>query len=140
MECGDQVFWFDGSLAMSDSVEPNNTVWRVLLGVARVTGIAALVPVLLILFGEPGSGPAGMREWVYLALFPIGFSIGYLLGWRWPVFGGCFSLACMAASLLVIGRTFGLSAYLYWGILSVPGILYVIAGWKLRVGNSAVVS
>jgi hypothetical protein len=71
-----------------------------------------------------------------LALFPIGFSIGYLLGWRWPFVGGCLSLACMVASLVVIGRTFGLSAYLYWGILSVPGILYVIAGWKLRAGNS----
>ena len=90
---------------MSDSYRDRDFVWRVVLWVARLAAIAALVPVLLILFGEPGSGPAGVREWVYLALFPIGFSIGYLLGWRWPLFGGCFSLACMVLSLLVIGRT-----------------------------------
>ena len=51
----------------------------------------AVVPVMLIAFGEPGSGPAGPREWVYLALFPFGFSAGYLLGWRWPLLGGCES-------------------------------------------------
>jgi hypothetical protein len=87
---------------------------------------------MLIAFGEPGSGLAGPREWVYLALFPFGFSAGYLLGWRWPLVGGCISLACMAASLVVIGRTFALGPYLIWGLLSLPGILYVIAGWKLR--------
>jgi hypothetical protein len=117
-------------------MQHDKIVWRILLWVARLGAIAALVPVLLILVGEPGTGPAGVREWVYLALFPIGFSIGYLLGWRWPVFGGCLSLACMAVSLIVIGRTFGLSAYLFWGILSVPGILYVIAGWKSRMSKS----
>jgi hypothetical protein len=124
------------TVATSDSMQQDKTGWRILLWVARLGAIAAIIPVLLILVGEPGTGPAGIREWVYLALFPIGFSIGYLVGWRWPVFGGCLSLACMVVSLIVIGRTFGLSAYLYWGILSVPGILYVIAGWKLRMKSN----
>jgi hypothetical protein len=87
---------------------------------------------MMIGVGEPGSGPAGPREWVYLALLPFGFSAGYLLGWRWPLFGGTLSLACMAASLVVIGRTFGMGAYLIWGVVSIPGVLYVIAGWLLR--------
>ena len=124
---------------MSDLHRASSTPARVLHWIARLGSIAALVPVLLILFGEPGTGPAGFREWVYLALFPIGFSIGYLLGWRWPLFGGCLSLACMALSLVVIGRTFDLRAYLIWGILSVPGIFYVLAGAKLRSNNSAAV-
>jgi hypothetical protein len=124
---------------MSDSYRNRNFVWRVVLWVARLAAIAALVPVLLILFGEPGSGPAGVREWVYLALFPIGFSIGYLLGWRWPLFGGCLSLGCMVLSLLVIGRILGFNPYLYWAILSVPGVLYVLAGWQLRSSSSAAV-
>jgi hypothetical protein len=87
---------------------------------------------MLIAFGEPGTGPAGPREWVYLVLFPFGFSAGYLLGWRWPLLGGCVSLFCMAASLVVVGRVFDPPAYLIWAILSVPGVLYVIAGMKLR--------
>jgi hypothetical protein len=104
----------------------------ILLWIARLTAIAAIVPLMLIVFGETGSGPAGPREWAYLALFPFGFSAGYLLGWRWPLVGGCISLACMAASLVVIGRTFGIGPYIIWGVLCVPGILYIIAGWQLR--------
>ena len=105
---------------------------RVLLWIARITGTLAIVPLMLIAFGDPGTGPSGPREWIYLALFPFGFSAGYLLGWRWPLLGGLLSLACITASLLVIGRVFDLGAYLTWGILSVPGILYVASGSLLR--------
>lgn len=102
-----------------------------LLWLARLTSIAALVPVLMILVGEPGSGPHSVRAWTYLALFPLGFSAGYLLAWRWPVFGGCISLACMVASLAVLQRAVGLEPYVIWSILCVPGVLFVVAGWKL---------
>src|SRR5262247_4103788 len=105
---------------------------RLLLWIARLGATVAIVPLMLIVFGEPGSGPASAREWVYLALFPFGFAAGYLLGWRWPLLGGSLSLACMAASLVVIGRTFDPGAYLVWEVLCVPAVLYVIAGWKLR--------
>jgi hypothetical protein len=105
---------------------------QILQWIARLAGVAAIVPLMLIVFGEPGSGPEGVRAWVYLALFPFGFSAGYLLGWRRPLFGGCLSLACMAASQIVLGRIFGVGPYIYWGILCVPGVLFIIAGWKLR--------
>ena len=111
------------------------TVWHVLLWLARLAGVAAIVPLMLIVFGESGTGPAGLRTWVYLALFPFGFSAGYLLGWRWPLLGGCVSLACMAASLVVLGRVLPVQPYLIWGALSVPGVLYVISGWKLRAAR-----
>src|SRR5262247_4480494 len=93
---------------------------RLLLWIARLGATVAIVPLMLIVFGESGSGPAGAREWVYLALFPFGFSAGYLLGWRWPLLGGCVSLACMALSQVVIGRVLGWEPYLVWGMLSVP--------------------
>lgn len=107
-------------------------MWNAVLWVARLAGTLAIVPLMLAVFGESGSGPAGPREWAYLALFPFGFSLGYLLGWRWPLLAGCVSLGCLAASLVVIGRTFPPGAYLIWGILALPGILYVLAGWKTR--------
>ncbi len=102
------------------------------LWVARLGATAVIVPLMLIVFGEPGSGPAGAEEWVYLALFPFGFSAGYLIGWRWPLLGGCVSLACMALSLVVLGRLFVWTTYAIWMVLSMPGVLYVIAGLKLR--------
>jgi hypothetical protein len=104
----------------------------VLLWVARCGAIAALVPLFMIVFGEPGEGPLTAREAIYLALFPFGFGIGYLLGWRWPLFGGCLSLACMAASIAATGAVFPPSVYFYWALVSLPGVLYVIAGLLLR--------
>jgi hypothetical protein len=38
--------------------------WRVVNWIARLTAIAAIVPILMILVGEPGTGPAGLRGWV----------------------------------------------------------------------------
>jgi hypothetical protein len=105
---------------------------QLLLWIARLTATLAIVPLMLIVFGESGTWPARAREWVFLALFPFGFSAGYLLGWRWPLLGGCVSLACLAISLVVIGRVLDLRPYLIWGVLSIPGILYVILGWRLR--------
>src|SRR5262245_11829807 len=103
---------------------------RLLLWIARLTGIAAIVPLMLIAFGERGSGPSGPREWAYLSLFPFGFSIGYLLAWRWPLLGGCVSLACMAISLALIDRVLPWGPYLIWAVLSLPGVLFVIVGLK----------
>jgi hypothetical protein len=117
---------------MADARGCGVTFWRVLLWAARLAGAAAVVPLMLIMFGESGGGPAGPRAWAYLALFPFGFSAGYLLGWRWPLLGGCVSLACMATSLVVIGRALPWEPYLIWAALSVPGVGYIIAGWKLR--------
>ena len=122
-------------LPINNSPESPSTAAHVLLWVARLTGVAAIVPLMLIVFGEPGSGPSGAREWIYLVLFPFGFSAGYLLGWRWPLLGGFLSLACMAASLLVIQRVFDWKAYLIWAVLCVPAILYIVSGWRLRRDN-----
>lgn len=111
---------------------------RLLLWIARLAGTLAIVPLMLVAFGEPGRGPSGVRKWVYLALFPFGFSAGYLLGWRWPLLGGSLSLGCMAISLVLIGRLLDWAPYLIWGLLSAPGVLYVIAGLKLRRAETAV--
>jgi hypothetical protein len=93
---------------------------------------------MLMLVGESGTGPEGIREWAYLALLPCVFSAGYLLGWWRPLLGGCISLLAMAASLLVVGRAFDPGAYAIWGVLSLPGLLYLAAGLSLRSARSAV--
>ena len=38
----------------------------------------------------------------------------------------------MALSLAVLGRVFDWGTYAVWSVLSVPGVLYVLAGLKLR--------
>ena len=105
---------------------------RVLLWAARLLGTAAIIPLMLIAFGESGAGPSGARDWLYLALFPFGFSVAYLLGWRWPLLAGWASLGCLAASVVVAGRVFPAQAYLIWAALAVPGALYLLSGWGAR--------
>jgi hypothetical protein len=118
---------------MSDTIprEPS-ALWSVVLWIARLTGTAAIIPLMMIVFGEYGAGPAGARGWTYLALFPFGFSAGYLLAWRRPMMGGYLSLTCMLASLILIHRIFDWRPYLIWAILCLPGVLFLVAGWRLR--------
>ena len=117
---------------LSDVVDPQNRLPLILLWIARLTASVVIVPLMLIAFGEFGRGPAGVREWIYLVLFPFGFSAGYLIGWRWPLPGGLISLVCLAISLIVIGRTFAPGPYVIWSVVAIPGVLYVIAGLWLR--------
>lgn len=104
--------------------------YLVLLWLARLVGVAAIVPLMMAVFGEPG--PTVAREWLYVALMPFAFSIGLLLGWRWPVLGGCVSLLALVASLVVAGRVYDWRAYLVWAALAVPAVVYVVAGLRLR--------
>ena len=105
---------------------------RLLHWIARLSALGVVLLLGTMTLGEWGSGPAGVREWAYLALFPLGFSVAYLLGWRWPLAGGWAALASMALSLLVIGRVFDPQAYAVWAMLCAPGVLYILAGTKLR--------
>lgn len=108
-----------------------------LLWIARVSGTAIAALLIAMLAGPEGMGAGRaptVAEWVYLAFFPLGFSAGYLIGWRWPVAGGGFSLACMAISLAVARVPFDWQPYVIWGLLSVPGVLYVLGGRRARRG------
>lgn len=98
---------------------------------ARISSVAVVILLVVMLTGENGSGPAG-RDSLYLALFPVGFSLGYLIGWKWPLPGGVISLSCMALSLFIVGKTFDLETYMAWGILSLPGVLFIFAGLKSK--------
>jgi len=117
---------------MNDSGSRKSTgTGKGLWWIARISGTAVVLLLLMMFTGDEASLPSG-AEWIYLTFFPFGFSVGYMIGWRWPFVGGVVSLVCMAMSQVVTGRVFNLQAYMIWGVLSVPGLLYVIAGWKLR--------
>ena len=98
--------------------------------IAGISGVAVVLLLIVMVTGELGE-PTG-AEWVYLFFFPFGFSVGYVTALRWPLAGGCVSLACMAISQAVTGRVFDPGAYAVWGMMSVPGVLFLIVGMKRR--------
>lgn len=105
---------------------------RLVHWVARLSAAAVVWLLMAMALGGDGSGPRGWMERAYLAFFPFGFSAGYLIGWLRPLLGGAVSLACVALSLVVIGRLFPWSAYAIWAVLSAPGVLYLWVGLRRR--------
>ncbi len=108
---------------------------KLLWWIAGISGMALVLLLLAMATGDDAGEPSGVAERVYLAFFPVGFSIGLLLGWWRPLLGGTISIACMVLSqvtMVAIGRVFPLSAYMIWGVLCVPGALFVIVGLRRR--------
>ena len=106
------------------------TMTKLLWWIAGISGVAIVLLLIVMVTGELGE-PTG-PEWVYLFFFPFGFSVGYVIALRWPLVGGCVSLACMAISQVVTGRVFDLGAYTIWGLMCVPAVLFLIVGLRKR--------
>lgn len=131
---------------MSGSSGRSITPARVVLWIARLLATLWFVFIAAEVISEGGGfWPRGVREFVAWMFFPIGFTAGYLLGWRWPLLGGCVSLACLVLHFVLQAALHGrvpptLGLYAPFAVLGVPGILYIIAGWLLRGRKDSVSS
>ncbi len=116
---------------------------RILIWIARILGTLLAAIVLLILAahiinprGPEGEGPS-LGTLASLAIFPFGAAVGLLLGWRWPVWGGIVTIACMAYFFAVIeGWVVGggsvHSPSLFPMMFVVLAVLYVAGGLMRR--------
>ncbi len=108
---------------------------KLLWWIAGISGMALALLLVAMVTGDDAGEPNGVAEWVYLAFFPVGCSVGLLLGWWRPLVGGTISIASMVlsqATMVATGRVFPLSAYTIWGVMCVPGALFVIVGLRRR--------
>ena len=89
-------------------------------------GVVIAVLVLFFVFAHfvgDAEEPPGTR----VTLLLLGLSAGYLIGWRWPFFGGVLGLACgigFYGGRFLIGGPFLMIQML----LLLPGVLFVIYG------------
>jgi hypothetical protein len=103
---------------------------RTVLWIARISSAVLVIFLVFMVVGYTinpqgdGSGPTG-RERIGLALFPFGLCVGYIIGWRWQLLGGIFSLVCMGA-FIVLMREWDMA--LIGLIALVPAILYITYG------------
>ncbi len=65
---------------------------------ARVASLLSLGVLLLFFVGE-GFDPSrlGADEWVLFCFFPLGITVGMLLGWRWEGSGGAITVLSLVA-------------------------------------------
>jgi hypothetical protein len=114
---------------------------RALLWWARILGLVLTVFVVLVAAGflfnpnntegpPPSSWPT---EWPWLAVFPFGVCLGYLIGWWRPLVGSIVSLACLVLALLLPGVPLQLVSLL---VFLVPAALFLLYAVGTRWGSS----
>lgn len=103
----------------------------VLRWIARLSGLVVGVTLPIILFASREQPKGG--EWLGVAFFPLGVSIGLLLGlWR-ELLGGVLAIVSLAMFyfvFIVVGKTVPKGPY--FAILSLPALLMVISGILAR--------
>lgn len=93
--------------------------------VARLGSLASLAMLTAFAFSE--SGPPSPSEWFGIALFPIGVSVGMLLGWWREGLGGVVTLLSLAAfyGWMLVFRN-GMPIGPYFVMFSIPGLLFLV--------------
>jgi hypothetical protein len=109
------------------------------LGMKRLFLIARISAGLIVAFSlfivvghsvnPQASQGATPMEAFELTFFPFGMCVGYLMAFRWPLFGGLLSLASLAIFIGLMGNPL---LFFVIGFLAIPGVLFVIYGLYLR--------
>lgn len=119
------------SIAQAAASPRTNAALVGLRWLAKLSGLVVGVTLLAILFASREQ-PKG-SEWLGVAFFPLGVSIGLLLGiWR-ELLGGAIavlSLAMFYFVFIAVGKTIPQGPY--FAILSSPALLLVISGILVR--------
>ena len=110
-------------------------VSNVLLRISRAWALLSMAFILLMIAGEivyPHAPLPTPIEGVGMAFFPVGLSIGLIIGWRSEGLGGLIATGSMAGfyfwCLIVRGRFPGGPYFL---LVAAPGILFLVT-WLLR--------
>lgn len=104
--------------------------------VARIWSLLSLALILVFAVGEyaqgAGPGPA-VREWVGLALWPIGFFVVLQLAWFRERLGGLLAMGFLAAFYVWnLQRTGHWPRGPYFLLFSAPAFLFLAVGWLSR--------
>lgn len=102
----------------------------------RVWSIVSLAFVLAFFIGEALSGasaPPASLEWLGLAFFPVGLSIGLVVGWWRAGLGGAITL--LSSGLFYLWNWVARGTWPrgpYFALLAAPGLLYLLSVWLDR--------
>jgi len=103
---------------------------------ARLTSLLSLGIIAMFLLAEPFK-PSNVRprEWVGFVCFPIGVTIGLMIGWWKEGLGAGISLGSLVAFYLVFGWLMGSNIRGPWFIaFASPAFLFLLA-WLLSRTN-----
>jgi hypothetical protein len=102
----------------------------VLRWVARLGSLFSMALLALFLFGEE-MNPSQLitTEILGLLFFPLGVTMGMLLGWRWETLGGTVTVLSLLAFYKVMYAASGRFPEGIWFMLfALPGLLFLYCG------------
>ena len=87
----------------------------------------------LFLIGEPFNPRP--REWVGLAFFPFGVSIGMFIAWWREGVGAGISLASLFGLYVIYGWLMGSNVNTLWFVVFASPAFFFLAVWVLSMSN-----
>ncbi len=122
-----------GRIQMKQSQKPTNLI-LVLRWTARLGSLLSLAFLLLFFFGEElNFGQLTSAEIVGLLFFPVGITVGMLLGWRWETLGGAVTVLSLLAFYKVMYATSGrFPEGIWFALFALPGLFFLYCGLSHR--------
>jgi len=103
--------------------------------IARIWSIVILALFLVLIIGhslnpeEPSPTPI---EWLGMAFFPIGVTVGLVLAWKWEGLGGIITIVGVVAFYAWAQIAKGRSGGPVPALVAVPGVLFLIYWLRLH--------
>jgi hypothetical protein len=121
-----------GSIRRTHMVGQPKTKRSVIIArwLARLGSLASLGLLLLFFFGEEMNlAQLTATEIWGLIFFPLGITVGMLLGWRWEILGGSVTVLSLMAFYKVMYAGNGRFPDGIWFLLfALPGLLFLYCG------------
>ena len=97
---------------------------------ARLGSLISLAFMLLIFFGEEMKvSQLTAAEILGLLFFPVGVTVGMLLGWRWETIGGAVTIVSLLAFYKVMYAASGrFPEGIWFGLFALPGLFFLYCG------------
>lgn len=113
--------------AMSTGNNRTNLILSVLRWTARGLSVASTAVLLLFIFGEPFDvSRISAKEWVGLALFPLGIVAGFAVAWWREIWGGALTTVSVVVFCLLFVNSFS-HAWAFF-LFALPGFLFIVFG------------
>jgi hypothetical protein len=106
--------------------------------VARAWSVLNILIIFLFAIGQslrPLGPVPTYKEWIGLALWPVGVAIGLLVAWLREVLGGIVTLACLVAFYIwTLLRSGNLPHGPFFFLIASPALVFILAGVVSRRG------